>query len=196
MDDADFTAAIEFVYPAYAKRAGITSSILTRYAEANYTNERDRVKAFLGDSSFYCNVRFLMDAYEGKSWNLKYSVTPGLHATDLLPTFYNLNLNLDIFGSSVSFPLIPIFGGFSQAYQSYLVSHARSGDPNTYRKKVNLPPTIAWPKAGSSGDNVEGVLEAGNLGFGIISDGQVRRETCDFWRGVAEAVTREGGYQP
>ena len=94
------------------------------------------------------------------------------------------------------FPLAPGFGGFAQAYQSYLVSHAETGDPNTYRKKLGLPPTLAWPKPDNSGDEVRGVLQVGDLGFSIINDGQVSRETCTFWQGIMEAVTREGGYQP
>ncbi|KAL8850387.1 MAG: hypothetical protein Q9221_004707 [Calogaya cf. arnoldii] len=195
-DDEDFTTTVESIYSAYTKRAGITSSIETRYGEKNYTSAFERYKAFLGDSSFYCNVRYLTDGYEGKTWNLKYSVLPGLHATDILPTFYNLNLDLDGFGSSVPFPLVPGFGGFSQAFQSYLVSHARTGDPNTLRKRFSVPHTIAWPKSDGSGDRVEGVLQAGNLGFGVIGDGQIRRETCGFWQGVFENVTREGGYLP
>lgn len=195
-DNEDFTSTVEFIFSAYAKRAGITSSIFARYGEKNYTTAFERFKAFLADSSFNCNIRYLTDAYEGKTWNLKYSVLPALHATDLLPTFYSLNLDLDSFGKSVPYPLVPGFGAFSQAYQSYLVSHARTGDPNTYRKKFSAPPTLAWPKPDSSGDRVEGVLQAGNLGFSVISDGQARRETCDFWREIMEAVTREGGYQP
>ncbi|KAL8917021.1 MAG: hypothetical protein Q9208_008196 [Pyrenodesmia sp. 3 TL-2023] len=195
-DDEDFTSTVEFIFSAYAKRAGITSSILSRYGQKNYTTAFGRFKAFLADSSFNCNIRYLTDAYEGKTWNLKYSVLPALHATDLLPTFYSLNLDLDSFGKSVPYPLVPGFGAFAQAYQSYLVSHARTGDPNTYRRRLGVPPTLAWPKPDSSGDRVEGVLQAGNLGFSVISDGQVRRETCDFWRGIMEDVTREGGYQP
>ncbi|KAI4246096.1 MAG: hypothetical protein L6R42_009998, partial [Xanthoria sp. 1 TBL-2021] len=195
-DDDDFTTTVEFIYSAYAKRAGITSSIFTRYGEKNYTTAFKRFKALLGDSSFYCNVRYLTDAYEGQTWNLKYSILPGLHGTDILPTFYNLNLDLDGFGRSVPFPLVPGFGGFSQAYQSYLVSHARTGDPNTYRRRVGLSPTRSWPKPDGSGDRVEDVLQAGNLGFSVISDGQVRRETCDFWLGTMEALTKEGGYKP
>ncbi|KAL9634627.1 MAG: hypothetical protein Q9204_002921, partial [Flavoplaca sp. TL-2023a] len=195
-DDEDFTTTIEYIYSAYAKRAGITSSICNRYSESNYTSAFERFKAYLGDSSFYCNVRYLTDAYQTQTWNLKYSVLPGLHATDLLPSFYNLNLDLDGFGRSVPFPLVPGFGGFSQAYQSYLVSHARTGDPNTYRKGLGLSPTVAWPKPEGSGDKVRGVLQAGNLGFSVISDGQVRRETCDFWLGIMEALTKEGNSQP
>ena len=195
-DDEDFTSTVEFIYSPYAKRAGITSSIFARYGEKNYTTAFERFKALLGDASFYCNTRYLTDAYEGKTWNLKYSVLPGLHATDILPTFYNLNLDLDGFGRSVPFPLVPGFGGFSHGYQSYLVSHARSGDPNTYRKRLNIPHTLTWPKPDSSGNRIENVLQAGNLGFSVVSDGQVRRKTCDFWQGIMEALTGEGGYQP
>lgn len=162
----------------------------------NYTTERDRVKAFLADSSFYCNVRYLTDAYDGKNYHLKYSVTPGLHGTDLLPTFYNLNLDLPLFGSDVPFPLIPIFGSFAQAYQSYLVSHARTGDPNTYKKTFNIPPAITWPKPNNAGDEVTGVLDAGDLGFSTITDTQTRKTVCNFWRQVAAAVTDLGGYAP
>ncbi|CAL8578603.1 hypothetical protein XPA_004372 [Xanthoria parietina] len=195
-ESEDFTATVEYIYPAYAKRAGITSSMTARYGERNYTTASKRFKALLGDSSFYCNVRCLTDAYKGQTWNLKYSVLPGLHGTDILPTFYNLNLDLDGFGKSVPFPLVPGFGGFAQAYQSYLVSHARTGDPNTHRKKIGLSPIRAWPKPDGSGDSVEGVLQAGNLGFSVVSDGQVRRETCDFWQEMMEALTREGDYEP
>ena len=195
-DDEDFTSTVESVYSLYTKRGGVTSSIIARYGKRNYTTTFGRAKAFLGDSSFYCNTRYLTDAYKGKTWNIKYSVLPGFHGTDLLPTFYNLNLDLDDFGSSVPFPLVPGFGGFSQGYQSYLVSHARTGDPNTYRKRLNIPHTVAWPKPDSSGDRIKDVLQVDNLGFSIITDGQIRRETCDFWQEIMEALTREGGYQP
>lgn len=95
------------------------------------TPQNHSVKAFLGDSSFQCNVRYLTDAYAGKTYNLQYAVTPGFHATDLLPTFYDLNLDVSLLGNSIDLPLVAGFGAFAQAYQSYLVSHARSGDPNT-----------------------------------------------------------------
>lgn len=147
--DADFTTFLDSSFPAYAKTAGVNAAIEARYppvmgGKGNYTTEFDRTKAFLGDSSFYCNVRFLSDAYEGKNYNLRYAVSPGVHAVDLLPTFYNLNLNLDVLGKDAPFPLIPGFGGFAQAYQSYLVSHARTGDPNPYKKTLNIPPAITW----------------------------------------------------
>lgn len=157
----------------------------------NYTTEFDRTNALLGQSSFQCNVRYLSDAYAGKNYNLQYSVTPGFHGTDLLPTFYNLNVDLTLFGDDESYPLIPGFGSFAQAYQSYLVSHARSGNPNTYAKTVNIPLAINWPKAGDSGDEITGVLNAGDAGFNLISDSQTTESICGFWREVAVSYLLE-----
>lgn len=186
-NDAQFSAYISEIFPPYAQSAGVNAAIEARYppvmsAGSNYTTEFDRTEAALGDSSFYCNVRYLSDAYNGVNYNLQYSVTPGLHATDLLPTFYDLNINLTALGIDALYPLIPGFGSFAQAYQSYLVSHARSGDPNTYAKPLNVPPTINWPKAGSSSANeLTNVLNAGDSGFSLITDTDTTEVVCEFW---------------
>ena len=197
--DSQFSTYVSEVFPPYAQSAGVDAAIEARYpavmnGTSNYTTEFDRTKALLADSSFQCNVRYLSDAYNGKNYNLQYSVTPGFHATDLLPTFYDLNIDLTALGDSVPFPLVPGFGPFAQAYQSYLVSHARSGDPNQYAKKVNAPPAINWPKAGSSGaDVLTDVLNAGDSGFSVVSDEETTESVCGFWREVAAAVTNLGG---
>ncbi|KAL8637666.1 MAG: hypothetical protein Q9228_005088, partial [Teloschistes exilis] len=154
--DAQFNAFIAAIFPPYAQTSGINSIIESRYppimsgasTPSNYSSERARLKAVAQEANFVCYVRFLSDAYPGKHYNLQYAVTPGLHATDLLPTFYNLNLDLNLFGQDVPFPLIPGFGSFAQAYQSYLTSHARTGDPNSFKRTVNLPPAIRWPMPG------------------------------------------------
>lgn len=200
--DAQFTDFIASVISPYAAQAGVSAAIEARYPPVftgpgprNYTTERARVKDVLNEASFVCNVRYLSDAYAGKNYNLHYSVAPALHGVDLLPTFYNLNLDL----GAVPVPLVPGFGGFAQAYQSYLTSHARTGNPSTFKKTVNLPPAITWPKTGNSsadGDRLSGVLNAGNLGFSLITDAQTARSRCDFWVQVAAAVTYLGGYAP
>ena len=198
--DQQFNAFIDASYPPYAK--SVKSAIEAHYPPImsgtvhNYTTERDRLKATLGDSSFYCNVRYLTDAYNGKNYNLQYSVTPGVHASDLLPTFYNLNLDLNTISNLTSTPLIPGFGAFAQAYQSYLVSHARTGDPNTYKKTINIPPAITWPKPGNTGDALTGVLDATDVGFVLETDQLTRKSVCNFWVQVAAAVTDLGGYAP
>ena len=162
-----------------------------------YLLVRDRLNAFLTESSFTCNVRALSDAYSGKAYNLEYQVIPALHATDLLPTFYDINLDLNILGSQWDISLVPLFGSFAQAYQAYLLSHARTGDPNTYKKPLlNVPPGINWPKADTSGDAITNVLSANNLGFGVgtITDTETTKSRCGFWEEVAAAVTDLGGY--
>ena len=185
--DAQFSEYISEVYPPYAQSAGVNAAIEARYppvmsAGSNYTTEFDRTKAALGDSEFYCNVRYLSDAYDGINYNLQYSVTPGFHATDLLPTFYDLNVDLTTLGIDAPYPLIPGFGSFAQAYQSYLVSHARNGDPNINAKVPNVPPTINWPKAGSVGANeITNVLNAGDLGFNLFTDNKTTEGVCGFW---------------
>ncbi|KAL8662773.1 MAG: hypothetical protein Q9168_008206 [Polycauliona sp. 1 TL-2023] len=187
------------MFPPYAKTAGINAAIEAHYPpttapNTNYTTARARARDLLNEASFVCNTRYLSDAYTGHNYNLQYSVTPGFHATDLLPTFYNLNLDLDALKKAISIPLIPIFGGFSQAYQSYLTSFARTGDPNVFKKTVGVPPAVGWPKAVNSGDKdmIGGVLEAGDLGFSVIDDGMTRRSRCNFWRDVQAAVTAVG----
>ncbi|KAL8784797.1 MAG: hypothetical protein Q9195_008896 [Heterodermia aff. obscurata] len=201
--DDDFNAFVDSQFPPYAKAAGVNAAIEAHYPPVysgtthNYTTEFDRLKALVGDISFYCNVRYLTDAYTPKTYNLKYSVTPALHATDNLPTFYNLNLDLSVLNNSLSFPLIPGFGPFAQAYQSYLVSHARSGDPNTYRKAINIPPAIPWPKPLNDGDALAGVLEATDLGFTVnMADTQTAKSVCSFWFQAEAAMTNLGGYAP
>lgn len=197
--DSQFSNFISEAFPPYAQSAGVNAAIENRYppvmsASSNYTTEFDRTKALLADSSFQCNVRYLSDAYNGMNYNLQYSVTPGFHGTDLLPTFYDLNVDLTALGDNSPFPLIPGFGSFAQAYQSYLVSHARSGDPNTYAKLLNVPPAINWPKAGSSSaDELTNVLNAGDLGFSVVSDTETTESVCGFWREVAAALTNLGG---
>ena len=197
--DAQFATYVAEVFPPYAQSAGVNAAIDAHYppvmsGTSNYTTEFNRIKALLAESSFQCNVRYLSDAYDGKNYNLQYSVTPGFHATDLLPTFYDLNIDLTALGNDVQYPLIPGFGSFAQAYQSYLVSHARSGDPNKFAKPLNIPAAINWPKAGSSSANtLTNVLNAGDLGFSVISDQETTESACGFWREVAAAVTNLGG---
>lgn len=197
--DAQFSAYVSEFFPIYAQSAGVNAVIEARYppvtsGQSNYSTEFDRLKALLAESSFQCNIRYLTDAYDGKNYNIRYAVTPGLHAVDLLPTFYDLNIDLTALGQVTPFALIPGFGSFAQAYQSYLVSHARSGDPNQYAKVLNVPPAIHWPRPGNSGaDVITDVLNAGDLGFSVVSDQQTKESVCGFWREVAATLTYLGG---
>lgn len=192
--DAAFDALIDETFPPYAKAAGVNAAIVKRYppvlnGAGIYKNERDRVKAALRDSIFLCNVRSLSDAYHGRNWNLQYSVPPGLHGSDVLPTFFNRNLNLTLIGEITGAPLSPEFISLIEAYQSYLVSHASTGNPNTLKR----PPAITWPRPYNKGDVIAGVLDVSDQGFNVITDNQASERACRFWRHVEATVTDLGG---
>lgn len=193
--DEQFNDFIDSVFPAYTKEAGVNAAIEEFYPPVStndtYATVTERTKAFVRDSSFTCWSRFLTDAYDGKSWNMQYSVSPGWHGTDLLPLFYQIYVS---FGGDVAFPLLPGFGSFATAYQSYFTSHARSGDPNTHSAKINLPPAINWPHPTTGGENLGNVLNVGNLGFSLTTDQQLPKSECDFILELAAAVTNVGGY--
>lgn len=199
--DAEFDDFIDSIFPTYTQTAGITDIIEAFYPPVStnktYATETDRYSAFLRDSSFTCNTRHLTEAFgDANIWNLQYSVTPGYHATDLLPTFYKPTLSLDSLLEDIAFTLVPLFVGIAEAYQSYITSYAITGDPNTRRATLNVPPAIAWNHPDSSGEKITGVLNVDDIGFDTVADAQNERTPCDFWREVAAAITNVGGYAP
>jgi hypothetical protein len=191
--DAEFTTFLDSIFPNYTLAAGLNAIVEEFYppvsTNSTYATETDRVLAFVRESSFTCNVRHLTEAYgDSNVYNLQYSVTPGWHATDLLPTFFSAALSLD--------SLVPLFEGISWAYQSYLTSYIKNGDPNPDRAIFNIPSAIEWKHPDSSGEQITGVLNVGDLGFSWISDTQNEKTPCDFWREVAAAATNLGRLHP
>jgi carboxylesterase type B len=175
--DASFTPYLQSIYPNSSARATFVDAITKFYpssklADSPYKTLTQRVSAFTRDSSFTCNNRFVAAAYPGKSWELQYSAMGGTHGSDVSATFYKP-------------------GGFfpnpgAVAYQSYLISHALTGDPNTLRKKAT---TIEWPKAsGFEGENIKNTLNVlgstGSAGFKLIDDSTNLKDHCDFWLGL------------
>jgi len=203
--DAQFTSFINAIFPNYTRAAGINDKITTFYppvsARSTFSTESARLEAFLRDSCFTCNVRHINEGVgDAKVWNLQYSVTPGWHGTDLVPTFYNPQFTVDSFLQDLATLMVPVIGplvaGISTAMQSYFTSYITTGDPNTNRKIWNLPPTVQWNHPRSAGEQVSGVVNVGNWGFSTVSDDQNEKTACDFWRGIAAAVTSLGGYAP
>jgi len=139
---------------------------------------------------------------DARVWNMQYSVWPGQHATDLMPTFFSA-----VFTSSGNFlqdlallmvpAVAPLVAGISAAMQSYFASYITTGNPNTNRVRWNFPPTVQWdhPVSGN-GEQIANVVNVGDWGFGTVSDDQNKKTPCDFWRGFAAAVTALGGYAP
>lgn len=204
--DAQFTGFLGKIFPNYTIATGLMDKVTSFYTPLStkgspYRTQSDRVQSFLRDSCFTCNIRHLTEAIgDSKVWNMQYSVTPGWHGTDLVPTFYNPTFTPDSFLEDLATLMVPVIGplvkGISVALQSYFSSYITTGDPNTNRKIFNLPPTVSWNHPKSAGEQISGVVNVGNWGFGTISDDQNQKTPCDFWRNFAAAATLAGGYAP
>ncbi|KAL7621929.1 hypothetical protein AAE478_007429 [Parahypoxylon ruwenzoriense] len=197
--DDEFRTFVNAIFPNYTQVAGVTDEIDSFYASDRSLT--DRVQDLLRDSSFTCNVRHLTESVgDSKVWNLQYGVSPGWHGTDLLPIFFNSKLTgkswLEALASLMTPGIGTLVAGISRALQSYLTSYIITGDPNTNRKILNLPPTVRWNHPSSSDEKISGVVNLGNWGFSTIQDTQNEKTPCDFWRDVAAAVTSLGGYSP
>jgi hypothetical protein len=225
--DADFTTYLKNIWPAYAGPAGIISDIEKEYPRVNSSNspfktEVDKLLVFIDQSSFLCSTHALTKAYAGRTYNVQFAATilgqNGTHGSDVLPTWYNPYASLDIAGTEI--PIWAIAGAasadISRDYQSYLVSHARTGDPNTYRlitpnittsnninstttngtTSISTPSTIYWPKVDITPDwqYATDVLNVTDSSFELITDRESNTTVCDFWVDIFTRATVVGGY--
>ena len=198
--DEDFTKFLQNLFGQSVVNAGVTQTIENKYpplsnGNSPYKTQGERVRAVVRDSSFTCNARFLAESYIGKTYSMQYSITPGWHATDLLAPFWSTGISTSPLGNALQLAL-PLFSGFAFAYKSYITSFVRSGNPNSKRAIINIPPTINWNTANPAGEKVSNVLNAGDLGFSTISDDKNLKSYCDFWVDFEKKVTELGGYTP
>lgn len=202
--DSIFNVWIESLNPVYSKDDGIDAAIKEFYTPVNssttsngqfsspyvFYDAVNRSRTYLRDSIFTTNTRFVTYAYPGKTFNMQYGYPPGWHGTDIEPTFFDPATE----GNVTSLGEPP--AAYAQAYQSYFISHALTGDPNVYSHGAG-PPVIQWPHpADVNGTWLENVLEVGNTGFDLILDSQTPRFASDFWSQVLSAETQAGGYVP
>jgi hypothetical protein len=104
-----------------------------------------------------------------------------------------MDMQADFYNSSGAPPKgDPGFAQFAPVYQDYLLSHARTGDPNTLRSKGAA---VQWPKV-KVGDTFGNVLDAGKSGFSIIEDPLTKAEDCDIWTDILAGITKAGGKSP
>lgn len=200
--DDQATKYIKALFPKYAVDVGLDKILIDKYPGVDtqnspYKNENQRINALTRDSAFTCNVRFLAQAYQGKAYLGRYSITPGWHATDLIPLFWTNGFQNSPLGNAlaIAFPLIT---SFSEAFKSYYTSFVRTGNPNTYRKILSFPSTIDWPLASgaTTSQNMKNVVDITDLGFWTTDDDQIQLDTCRFWQQWESALTIAGGYSP
>jgi hypothetical protein len=148
---------------------------------SKYKDENARMANVMGAGFFICHVRTIANAFKDKAWIAQYSRGLGKHGMDLQANFYN---------ASASPPRDdPSFATFAPAYQNFLLSHARTGDPN---KLQNAAGTVQWPKA-SFGPVFGNILEARNKGYALINNKFTGADQCDFWLDVWASATNMGG---
>jgi carboxylesterase type B len=117
---------------------------------------------------FNCNVRYITQAYGNDTYNYIYSLVPSIHSSDVIFTF--TDLVFDHGGQRHNFNL-----NYVKAWQSYLISFIKHGDPNIERDKQS---TIPWGLAGNE-------MRAINMkmrGIEWVEDEQMDEERCAFWQ--------------
>lgn len=119
------------------------------------------------DWIFNCNTRYITEAYGHKTYNYRYSIRPSIHAADLFLTFMDVTFDWRGKRQFIEFP-------YARAWQSYLVSFIKHGDPNVHRRRE----TIEWDLAGKDMN----ILDLRWEGFQWDVDDQVDPERCAFWQ--------------
>lgn len=156
--------------------------ILNLYPEPGlfkkYISNFARSADLIGQFIVSCNTRYLAKAYAGKAYNYQFSVIPGIHAMDLLFTFWRPGLNIGPIEIDFSLDFLTS-KNLATGWQSYLTSFVRAGDPNTHRERGGLPPTRDWPKS-TVGSKVQ-LLDMDLLGFSVEGGDDTDAGRCDFW---------------
>jgi carboxylesterase type B len=181
VDDSTIRAVIKHYFGGSAKTE---QAILAKFPSEKYADQKARIKALYEYSTFTCHNRFISLGFPGKTWNLQYSYAPGIHGGDIAANFFKPGV-MDS----------PQWKAFAPSFQSYLLSHARTGDPN----KLRASNTIEWPKV-QFGPTLNPVLNVAggnyfspNPVFELIGDTHTRAEDCDFWHETEASMTSELG---
>jgi carboxylesterase type B len=181
VEEKDILATVNHYFGTSPEAA---AAVTKQYA--SIPDLKARIKAFFQFSTFTCHNRFISEGLKGKTYNLQYSRGSGIHGSDIGADFYNKDAGFS--ASSLSTMGDRTFGTFAATFQSYLTSHARSGDPNKFRETG----AIEWPLV-TMGPVFGNVLNATDKGFELVSDQKTKAEDCDFWKDVLAGMTSSLG---
>ena len=171
-DNTAFNEAIKHTYSSsQVVRDAISRKLPAPSKSSRFKSEHDRYAAYMASSTFNCNVRFLTEAYKGKTYNMQYSRGTAIHGMDLQATF--------MIGMGD-----PAFASFATQYMDYFISHAKTGDPN----KLRTNESIEWPLV-TVAPTLSNVLDAGTNGYTLIEDDDIKEEDCGVFREIQAAVT-------
>jgi len=157
-----FVAEVQSLYD----KVSVQNEIVQFYPPPNssnpqYQTEQGRIQTYMMYSYFTCHVRIIAQAFQNSTWVGQWSRGTGKHGADIPAVFHNATSPTD----------------FESGYQDYLISHAITGDPNTLRTANG---TIEWPKP-IIGNVIGNVLNIGDSGYSIFTDGELPANECDFW---------------
>ncbi|KAL4865265.1 hypothetical protein BDV12DRAFT_200304 [Aspergillus spectabilis] len=135
------------------------------------------LEAVYTDLLFTCNIRAVLTSYPTSGrWAMQYAYIDGIvngsHGSDTLATWYNFGLQ----GYEE-----PLF----RQFQGYLTNFARRGDPNRYSACGLEQKLDYWPQVGGLEKEIpRDVFNVTNRGVEMIEGAQMRRESCEVWKGV------------
>lgn len=208
-DEAAFDKFLQKLMPQKHLKL-VRDAIKAQYPLSAYSNDQiKRTGAVIRDSSFTCNTRFIYDSREHTNtttYMMQYNYLDywgaAQHATDILPTFWNTDWDLVDFlnqqlpsGYFTGLKANWVSGciaDLAPPFQSYLMSHAVSGNPNTFAKDGNP----VWSPGSGNKNEVANVMDIRHTGiFGHLfnnysTDAVNTHDACDFWREVAYVVTK------
>jgi hypothetical protein len=197
------------------------ASVNKQYPESSFpgkTGPYDRAHAVIQDSSFTCNTRFIFDAYyttkpTTPAYMMHYSfggaLGLALHASDLMPTYWNQDITNNTFFNFVNDTLDPgisrrmsnlayhEFGSLASTYQSYLASFATVGYPTA---SGIFTPYWYPAQPNDDGDKLKKVMDVSwgaTTDFdGKFVDSQNSKTVCSFWRNMSSWVELAVGIKP
>ncbi|KAI9163608.1 Secreted lipase [Paramyrothecium foliicola] len=175
LTDRDISANLNASYA----NAEVVAAIEKFYPPVNSTNSPyrtgvERQTAILSDSIFLGNYRRIAEAFAGRTFVSSRTRGNAGHGDDNRPTWYNPTLK----NGSTPLPEIIGDGVVSQAWQSYLVSFAVTGNVNPLR---NESQTIRWPRFCTASRERLTTLEIADDGFKLIQDPLGTKSVANFW---------------
>ena len=190
----------------------VRDAVETQYALSKYPDQRLRAMDVIRDSTFTCNTRQLFNAYANVTKKAVYMMQYNLlgwwnldvHASDLLPLFWNSDVNMTFWlqtcanlGAWEDGLIQYAVANISAAYQERLLRHATSGNPNGPQTPWWSTWTQAYARPWFNPNGVlRNVMEVGGndvlSGIGFSSwtvDNINSKAACDFWDQIALNIT-------
>ena len=210
--ETDFNTYLNLFMPE-PQLAPVKAAIKVQYPAQGYPyygDQRGRIADVIRDSSFTCNTRWLYDGYRQVGagtymmqygfldYILGYHENKAVHASDLLPLFWNSDVNMTFYlETCLQLPDFIVsdvakkWDKYAGYFQAYFVEHALTGSPN--------PSTdwLTWYNATNDKGYLTYVMETStgtvlfpDTYFNPFSTDYINEAArCWFWENMAAKIT-------